>query len=64
MYEYVLGLYDLVRCDAETIVKAKLDVLVRFGIDIDYCRAFCSDGASTFQGNQSGVIIRLQEQYY
>ena len=61
MHEYILGLYDLVSCDAETVVNAILDVIVRFGIDIHYCRAFCRDGASTFQGNQSGVITHLQE---
>ena len=61
VHEYVLVLYDLVSCDAETVVDAILDVLVRFGIDLVYCRAFCSDGASTFQGNQSEVITRLQE---
>ena len=34
VHEYVLGLFDLVSCDAETGINRKLAVLVRIGIDI------------------------------
>ena len=44
VHEYVLWLYDLVSCDAESGVDAILvNVIVCFGIDIHYCRAFCGD---------------------
>jgi len=59
--EYVLGLHSLDKCDATTIYATICDILCRFNIDIGQCRAVCFDGASTFQGEQAGVAVKMQE---
>lgn len=59
--EHVLGLHSLDRCDATTINAVITDILCRFHIDIQLCRAVCFDGASTFQGQQAGVAVKMQE---
>ena len=48
--EYILGLYALDKCDAETIFETMKDALTRFNIPLSKCRAQCYDGARTFQG--------------
>lgn len=58
--EYVLGLHSLERCDAATIHAVISDILCRFNINIQECRAVCFDGASAFQGQHAGVAVKMQ----
>ncbi|XP_071478874.1 zinc finger MYM-type protein 1-like [Diadema antillarum] len=60
--EYVLGLYSLDKCDAESIFKTMKDALIRYNLPLSLCRAACFDGAASFQGKHSGVAVRLQEE--
>lgn len=60
--EQVLGLHSLVCCDSATIYVTLKDVLQRFAISIQHCRAACFDGASNFQGERSGVVAKLQQE--
>ena len=54
--EYVLGLYALDKCDAETIFETMKDALTRFNIPLSKCRAQCYDGARVL----TGVLTRFQ----
>uniref|UniRef100_H3AEY2 HAT C-terminal dimerisation domain-containing protein n=1 Tax=Latimeria chalumnae TaxID=7897 RepID=H3AEY2_LATCH len=56
-----LGLHLLDCCNSETIYKTLKDILIRLNIPLSNCKAFCADGAATFQGAVMGVITRFQE---
>ena len=50
-----LGLYELSRQNASSIVEAILDTLTRCGLDVHNCRGQSYDGASNMSGGYSGV---------
>ena len=48
-HEDVLGLYNVGTIEADSLVKAILDVLCRAGSPLNQCQGQCYDGASTCQ---------------
>uniref|UniRef100_H3ANJ3 HAT C-terminal dimerisation domain-containing protein n=1 Tax=Latimeria chalumnae TaxID=7897 RepID=H3ANJ3_LATCH len=61
VYEELLGLHLLDCCNSKTIYKTLKDILIRLIIPLGNCRAFCAEGAATFQGAVTGVITRFQD---
>ena len=59
-HEDFVGLYQIDRADASTVVK---DVLILPQMPLDKCRGQCSDGCSTMSGHKNGVaaIIKKDE---
>ena len=61
VYEEFLGMYNLVRTDAKSIVSAILDALLRFQVPVAKIRGQCYDGCSTMAGTRGGVAAKMQE---
>ena len=59
-HEEFVGLYQLDKTDATTIVTAIRDVLLMLNLDIHRLRGQCYDGASTMSGLKSGVARQIQ----
>ena len=59
-YEDVLGLYNVGTIEADSLVKAILDVLCRAGLSLNQCRGQCYDGASNMSGSKRGVAAQIQ----
>jgi hypothetical protein len=62
IFEDVLGLYELFRQNAETIVEAIFDVLTRCGLNIFACRGQSYDRASSMSGIYGGVSALVLKQ--
>ena len=62
VYEEFVGLYQLDKTNAETIVTVLIDVLLALSLDIHRLRGQCYDGASTMSGAKSGVAKRILEE--
>ena len=59
-HEDVLGLYNVGTIEADSLVKAILDVLCRAGLSLNECRGQCYDGASNMSGSKRGVVAQIQ----
>ncbi|CAF2826570.1 unnamed protein product [Rotaria sp. Silwood2] len=62
IFEDILGLYELSRQDAPTIVEAICDVLTRCGLNVLDCRGQCYDGASNMSGVYGSVSALVLNQ--
>ena len=62
VHEEFVGLYQLDRTDAKTIVTVLKDVILSFDLDIHHLRGQCYDGASTMSGPKSGVAKQILEE--
>ncbi|CAF1410883.1 unnamed protein product [Rotaria sordida] len=62
IFEDILGLYELSRQDAPTIVEAIRDVLTRCGLNVLDCRGQGYDGASNMSGIYGGVSALILNQ--
>ncbi|CAF0953813.1 unnamed protein product [Adineta steineri] len=62
VFEDVIGLYEISRQNAPTIVEAILDTLTRCGLDIANCRGQSYDGASNMSGIYGGVSALILKQ--
>ena len=59
--EEFLGLHSMSVIDAESIVKAILDVFVQLSLPIHKVRGQCYDGCATMAGKKAGVAARMSE---
>lgn len=59
--EEFLGMHSMAAIDAESIVKAMLDVFVQLELPIHKLRGQCYDGCSTMTGKKSGVATRVSK---
>ena len=58
-YEEFIGMYKIDNIQADTIVAAIKDVLIRLNLVMTKCGEQCYDGASTMRGPKSGVATQL-----
>jgi len=58
-HEDVIGLYNVGKIDANTLVNTIEDVLVRMSLKLTQCRGQCFDGASNMVGSKNGVATQL-----
>ena len=62
-HEEFIGLYQVSTIDAESLVSAIRDVLMRMNVRVADCRGQCYDGASNMSGAKKGVAaIIMQEE--
>ena len=59
-YEDMIGLYIVDAIDANCLVAAIRDVLLRTGLKLSHCRGQSYDSASNMTGSRSGVATQLQ----
>ena len=62
VFEDFLGLYHLTATDAESIVAAMKDVLLRLQIPLSKLHGQCYDGCSTMAGRKAGVAAVTQQE--
>ena len=60
-YEDFLGLYEMEKTDADSIVCIIKDSLLRFGFDKEELRGHCYDGCSTMMGKKTGVSKQIKD---
>ncbi len=58
-HEDFIGLYEVETIDANCLVHAIKDTLLRMSLDVAKCRGQCYDGASNMRGTKSGVASRF-----
>ena len=61
VYEEFLGMYNLARTDAKSIISAILDALLRFQVPVAKIRGQCYDDCSTMAGTRGRVAAKMQE---
>ena len=61
-YEEFVGLYQLDKTDAKSIVATLKDVMVGMNLDIHHLRRQCYDGVSTMSGVRTGVAKQILEE--
>ena len=61
VFEEFLGMYSLNTTDADSIVSAITDVLLRFQISITKIRGQCYNGCNTMAGLKGGVAVKIQQ---
>ena len=59
-HENMIGLYNVDAIDANCLVAAIRDVLLRTCLKLSHCRGQFYDGASNMTGRRSGVVTQLQ----
>ena len=59
IHEHFVGMYQVDRTDAQTIVAVLKDSLTALNLDIHCLRGQCYDGASTMSGAKSGVAKQI-----
>ena len=59
VHEEFIGLYKVENIQADTIVAAIKDALIRLNLALSKCRGQCYDGASTMKEAKSGVATQL-----
>ena len=60
-YEDFLGLYEMEKTDADSIVRIIKDSLLRFGFDKEKLRGQCYDGCSTMIGKKTGASKQIKD---
>ena len=60
-YEDFLGLYEMEKTDADSIVHIIKDSLLHFGFDKEKLRGQCYDGCSTMMGKKTGVSKQIKD---
>ena len=58
-HEEFIGLYCVDNIDANSLVRAIKDCLLRLGLQISCCRGQCYDGASNMSGSKNGVATQI-----
>ena len=58
-HEEFIGLYCVDSIDANSLVRAIKDCLLRLGLQISSCRGQCYDGASNMSGSRNGVASQI-----
>ena len=60
-YEDFLGLYEMKKTDADSIVHIIKDSLLRFGFDKEKLCGQCYNGSSTMMGKKTGVSKQIKD---
>ena len=60
-YEDFLGLYEMEKTDADSIVRIIKDSLLRFGFDKEKLRVQCCDGLRTMMRKKTGVSKQIKD---
>ena len=58
-HEDFIGLYQVDSIDANSLVRAIKDTLIRLNLPISDCRGQCYDGASNMSGCKNGVATQI-----
>ena len=58
-HESFIGLYQVDSIDANSLVRAIKDTLIRLNLQISDCRGQCYDGASNMSGSKNGVATQI-----
>jgi hypothetical protein len=58
-HEDFVGLYEMATIDANSLVAAIKDTLLRMNIQLSNCRGQCYDGASSMSGSKTGVATQI-----
>ena len=61
-HEKFIGLYQVSTIDAESLVSAIRDVLLRMNVKVADCRGQCYDGASNMSGARKGVAAIITQE--
>ena len=61
-HEDFIGLYQVSTIDAESLVSAIRDVLLRMNVNVADCRGQCYDGASNMSGARKGVATMIMQE--
>ena len=59
-HEDIIGVYNVVTIDSNTLIVAIRDVLLRMSLKMAQCRGQCYDGASNMARSMRGVAAQLQ----
>lgn len=60
-HEDFLGLYEMEKTDASSIVEIIKDLFLRMGFDSNKLRGQCYDGCSTMMGKKNGVAKKIKD---
>ena len=58
----LIGVYNVDKIDADTLVGTIHDVLLRMQLRLSKCRGQCYDGAANMTGSKNGVATQLQKE--
>jgi len=58
-HEDFVGLYEIAKIDADSLVRAIKDTLVRMNVQITNCCGQCYDGASNMSRSRNGVATQI-----
>ena len=58
-HEDFVGLYEMAKIDADSLVQAIKDTLVRMNVQLSNCHGQCYDGASNMRGSRNGVAAQI-----
>ena len=61
MHEDFIGMYHVNKTDAESLMAAVTDILLRLNLPLSMCRGQCYDGAAVMAGVKSGVATLIQK---
>ena len=61
-HEDFIGLYQVASIDANTLVSAVKDTLLRIGLQLSACRGQCYAGASNMSGSRNGVATQISKE--
>ena len=61
-HENFLRLYQMASINANSLVRAIKDTLLRMNIPLSHCRGQCYDGASSMSGSKSGVATQIAKE--
>ena len=61
-HDKFIGLKDMPRTNADSIVAELKDVLLQMNLQLNKCRGQCYDGCSTMTGNRNGVVVQIKEE--
>lgn len=61
-HDEFIGLKDMPRTNADSIVRELKDVLIRMNLKLNKCRGQCYDGCSTMRGHKNGVVVQIKEE--
>ena len=61
-HEDFIGLYEVAGIDADCLVQAIKDTLLRINVPLSQCRGQCYDGASNMRGSRNGVATQIAKE--
>jgi len=61
-HDEFIGLKEMPCTNADSIVNALKDVLLRMNVRLNKCRGQCYDGCSTMSGSKNGVVVQIKKE--